>query len=124
MIQIGVVVTALLIRCVTPGWFLMIAAAISVASLGLFPAAVFGTLIWAGFAAPPAAVPLIVAADVLLIASALMLPDGGDLKRQTPILRFSKATGRVESAVNTCGIWAGIAYLLTLPGLAWWTLAS
>ncbi|MEU3660921.1 hypothetical protein AB0E77_14390 [Streptomyces sp. NPDC032940] len=123
-IQIGIVGLAVLLRLTAFGWYALIAIAVSVLSLGTVPAIVLGPLVYAGFSAPPAAWPLLAAADVLLLACALTFEDGGDNTSTSPWQRLTGGRGpsgrATDAALRSCAI----AYLLTLPALAVWTATA
>ncbi|MGW2653338.1 hypothetical protein ACWC1D_06710 [Streptomyces sp. NPDC001478] len=63
LIEVGVVGLAVLLRLTAFGWLALIAIAVSALSLGLLPAILFGPLLYAGFAGPPEAWPLLAVAD-------------------------------------------------------------
>ncbi|MBF6088450.1 hypothetical protein [Nocardia cyriacigeorgica] len=121
-IQIGVVALALVLRLAAFGWFAIIGVIVSVVSLGLIPAIMFGPLIFAGFAAPPIVWPLLIAADTLLLVCALTSSDGGDNDSTSPLEVLTGRGGGLvaEKVFRYCGI----AYLITLPALVVWTLAA
>jgi len=110
-IQIGVVVCAALLRWTSAGWFLIIGV---VFTAGLLPAILLGPLVFAGFRAPSSAWPLLVAADVFLIVSALTVADGGDNGPLVPILDKNNPDSRTVDRVDRIGKLSGIAYLVTL----------
>ncbi|MGW0178205.1 hypothetical protein [Nocardia sp. NPDC003345] len=121
VVQICVVAVAVSIRWTSAGWFLIIG---FVATLGLLPAIVLGPLIFAGFAAPAEAWPLLLLADVLLVTSALTLVDGGDNGPLVPVLDSNRADGRTVDRVGRIGLFAGAAYLLTLVPLLIWSVVG
>ncbi|WP_396908088.1 hypothetical protein [Mycolicibacterium sp.] len=121
-IQIGVVLLALLLRLTAFGWLAMITMFLSVLSVGLLPAITLGPLIFAGFAAPPAVWPLLIAADALLLACAVTLEDGGDNDSTSPLEVITGHGGGLFS--DKVFRYSAIAYLATLPVLVIWTLAA
>lgn len=124
LIQLGVVGLAVLLRLTAFGWFAIIAIVVSALSLGILPAIVLGPLIFAGFAAPQSAWPLLVAADVLLLVCALTLEDGGDNTSTSPLQVLTSSRGPSGRATDRAFRFCGIAYLLTLPALTIWTIAG
>ncbi|NKY25891.1 hypothetical protein [Nocardia gamkensis] len=121
LVQLVVVAFAAAARWTSAGWFLLIGV---VGTLGLAPLILFGPLVFAGFCAPPAAWPLLVLADVLLITTALTLADGGDNGMLIPILDERAANSHMGERVHRIGTLTGAAYLLALVALAVWTLAA
>lgn len=124
LIQIAVVGLAVLLRLTAFGWFAIIAAIVSALSLGIVPAIVLGPLIYAGFSAPQSAWPLLIAADVLLLVCALVFEDGGDNTSASPLQVLTGSRGPSGRATDRAFRSCGIAYLLTLPALAIWTIAG
>jgi hypothetical protein len=120
-VQLVVVTLAALARLTSMGWFLLIGVLVS---LGLVPLIVFGPLVFAGFCAPHAAWPLLALADVLLLATALTLADGGDNGMLIPILDDRTANSHIGRRVHRIGTLTGAAYLLALAALTVWTLVA
>ncbi|MFG3619458.1 hypothetical protein [Nocardia sp. NPDC047654] len=120
-VQLVVVTLAALARLTSMGWFLLIGVLVS---LGLVPLILFGPLVFAGFCAPHAAWPLLVLADVLLLATALTLADGGDNGMLIPILDDRTANSHMGRRVHCIGTITGAAYLLVLAALTIWTLVA
>lgn len=124
VVQVTVVGLAVLLRLTTFGWYAIIATVVSAFSLGIVPAIVLGPLIYAGFSAPPSAWPLLIAADVLLLVSALTFEDGGDNEGTTPLEVLTGRRGLSGRATDSAFRVCGSAYLLTLPALVAWTIAG
>lgn len=126
LVQCGVAVLAIGTRFLAAGWFLIFA----MLTLGIVPILLTGPLVLFGFVAPAEAYPLLLIADILLLTSALTLPDMGDnpeyqfpwMTLRTGCPGLSVHSSRADRLVAV-GRFGGYAYLIALLALTVWTLA-
>ncbi|WP_328391244.1 hypothetical protein [Nocardia sp. NBC_00416] len=122
--QCVVAVVAIGIRFFGAGWWMIFA----MFTLGIVPAVIVAPVIVAGFLAPPEALPLLVVADVLLLAAASTAPDMGDNPEYQFPLR-GLLTGYPglpvgdPRSVRLCGVarWSAWGYLAAVLVLLVWT---
>ncbi|WP_155981337.1 hypothetical protein [Nocardia sp. BMG111209] len=117
-VQVAVVAVVIVARLRAAGWLLFMGLLFT---LGLLPVVLLAPLVADGFLAPPAARPLLVVADLLLLTAALTFPDGGDNGPLSPILSESAAASRLGERLAAAGTVTGLLYLPVLTALTVWT---